>query len=425
MGGTEGFDQEGDPSSADGDTRRRDTVVPSSVEVLRTTVTRLREENDHLHQALHHRSMIEQAKGVLMGRMGIDADAAFARLRKLSQDANQRVTRIAAAIVASAEARMVTGSRPPDIGPFEWTEAAERDADVMLAGAALQQARDLDELARTLVRETARPFGVVAALVGALEPDGAVRLVAGHGYPSQVLSTWHRLPADLDIPLVAAARMGSPLFFSSREEREAAFPTTRQIPTDFHAQASLPLVAGGSIVGVIGLSWDEPFEFDDAARAGLDFVASSCTPTLVGLLHRDGDAVSAVTIDAAGARWFRAVLDSIVTPVALLEPIRDGDGRAQDFRFEYCNPATVDVLGRTGDELLGRAMVELYPDLVGAGVLEAFRRSFDEARAVRFPPTPVAHRDRDGVTRQATYEMGVSRLGDCLLLSWTAVHPTA
>jgi len=45
--------------------------------------------------------VIEQAKGILMARNGVDADKAFGMLRDHSQRSGQKLAEVAAAIVAS------------------------------------------------------------------------------------------------------------------------------------------------------------------------------------------------------------------------------------------------------------------------------------------------------------------------------------
>lgn len=58
---------------------------------------------EQLQEAIGSRSVIEQAKGVLMAREGIDADAAFGRLKHDSQHRNVKLRDIAAQIVASTQ----------------------------------------------------------------------------------------------------------------------------------------------------------------------------------------------------------------------------------------------------------------------------------------------------------------------------------
>ena len=56
---------------------------------------------NQLQEAIGSRSVIEQAKGVLMAREGIDADDAFALLRRESQNRNVKLRDLAADVVAS------------------------------------------------------------------------------------------------------------------------------------------------------------------------------------------------------------------------------------------------------------------------------------------------------------------------------------
>ncbi len=58
-------------------------------------------EYHNLQGAFGRRAVIEQAKGILMARNGIDADKAFAMLRDHSQKNGQKLADVAAAIVDS------------------------------------------------------------------------------------------------------------------------------------------------------------------------------------------------------------------------------------------------------------------------------------------------------------------------------------
>lgn len=57
---------------------------------------------DQLNQAIESRDVIGQAKGVLMEREGIDADEAFAKLRRLSQSHNMKLRDVARRVADSA-----------------------------------------------------------------------------------------------------------------------------------------------------------------------------------------------------------------------------------------------------------------------------------------------------------------------------------
>ena len=64
-----------------------------------------RQLGENLTQAMLSRAVIEQAKGILMGAGGLDADEAFTTLVDASQRENRKVRDIAAQIVTRARAR--------------------------------------------------------------------------------------------------------------------------------------------------------------------------------------------------------------------------------------------------------------------------------------------------------------------------------
>jgi GAF domain-containing protein len=61
----------------------------------------VRQLADQLSEAIRSRAGIEQAKGVLMARHGVDPDSAFALLREQSQRRNVKLRDLAAEVVAS------------------------------------------------------------------------------------------------------------------------------------------------------------------------------------------------------------------------------------------------------------------------------------------------------------------------------------
>ena len=55
---------------------------------------------EQLQWALEHRILVEQAKGVLMGREGISADAAYQRIRSVARSSRRPVAEVARTVVA-------------------------------------------------------------------------------------------------------------------------------------------------------------------------------------------------------------------------------------------------------------------------------------------------------------------------------------
>jgi GAF domain-containing protein len=54
---------------------------------------------EHMRKAMESRAVIEQAKGILMGQRGCDADEAFAILVRLSQQTNRKLREVASLLV--------------------------------------------------------------------------------------------------------------------------------------------------------------------------------------------------------------------------------------------------------------------------------------------------------------------------------------
>ncbi len=99
-------------------TAKFDVKTPREPEVrdqgVHEEVTRLREENAQLHQALQSRTVIGQATGMLMAAMGLTPDQAFALLSRMSSCENRKLRDVAATLVAAATASKAQGAAPPD-----------------------------------------------------------------------------------------------------------------------------------------------------------------------------------------------------------------------------------------------------------------------------------------------------------------------
>jgi hypothetical protein len=73
--------------------------VATSLVITARDLEAMAEEIEQLREALSSRAVIDQAKGILMARAGCDADDAFRRLVKMSNDSNVRVVEVASALV--------------------------------------------------------------------------------------------------------------------------------------------------------------------------------------------------------------------------------------------------------------------------------------------------------------------------------------
>jgi len=81
-----------------------------------STIDRLVIENENLLRKLQTLPVIEQAKGILMGRYGVSADEAFEMLRRRSQDTNTKLHLVAQSTI-SHRCRAAATDRPSCLDP--------------------------------------------------------------------------------------------------------------------------------------------------------------------------------------------------------------------------------------------------------------------------------------------------------------------
>jgi PAS domain-containing protein len=398
-------------------------------------IAQLRAERDGLRQAMRSRAVIEQAKGVLMARLGIGPDGAFDQLKELSQHTNIRLAEVAAAVVGQAapapgepvvagrrrevedtvamarvpvgRARPVQPARPPEL------EGLQSQHHLLAAqlGAAADHAEVVGYLAETQAGWP-RPR-IVMLLV--TEPDGALRLVADAGLLPEVRSQCLRIPPQLDIPLTRAVRDFAPVWLDTAEEAAAHFPALREFPGALGGRVALPLIVDGRAVGTVGLSWSTTVELPDVSRQYLVALAG-LVARAVDRIERDGPAGTPAAGSTPVTAWIDALLDVALHPTALLAPVRAG-GQVTDFVIERLNHLGRAGAERVGIRPIGTSVVELDPALAGwlvptlAEVLASgVPREFADVYVGGPDPARVAVR--------------LARMGDRVLYSWR-VHTEA
>ena len=80
----------------------QDTSPPATDRLLELA-RRLAERNRQLERALETRIVIEQAKGVLVERLGIEPQQAFELLRRAARNERRKIHELAAEVVSSRE----------------------------------------------------------------------------------------------------------------------------------------------------------------------------------------------------------------------------------------------------------------------------------------------------------------------------------
>ncbi|GAA1380108.1 SpoIIE family protein phosphatase [Catellatospora chokoriensis] len=389
-------------------------------------VQRLEAELAGLRKAMRTRGLIEQAKGLLAERFGSDPESAFARLSAMSQQRNVSVVDLAADLVGATVPDTAEAQDPP-------TAAA---APLDLPGRATPGLRTIvgldDDPARTLPQARARVLrkclaaldaapdfptladvlvtvglgdapGAVAAVFSA-EVDGAVRLVASHGWPAQVASEWQRSPSSLPTTIGAVVRTGRPLLLDGLQPHD--FVLIGPGP----ARAVYPLAVDDHMVGALSLVWGEPREFTATDRAFLDRLAAGAGRAVRRLWS------TADTTPAALPVWLATALDVLGGRGHLLTPVRGDDGSVEDFVIAAAGPA---VRASDGDTV-GRLLLDVYPRLRVNGVFDAYVELL--SGDVPFAREGVVEDAVvDGRPRRVILNRRAARVGDALLASWERI----
>lgn len=373
------------------------TARADDTSVLLAAVDRLRAEAEGLRRAMRTRGVIEQAKGMLTERLGCTPDEAFGHLVRLSQDTNRRVADIAAGLVGLAApitdlagdeslqeavdefvrpvrhppVLVAPASGPPVPAPPGGARPAplpDLAARYHLAVSALSGAETPEELARLVHEVAMAPLGVVAVVLGLLEPDGALALIGSHGVEPRRVSQWRCIPPETGVPLVSAAHGGGMVWEFDADDAAGRSPETGRIVPGRTACA-VPLRSGDRIVGAMSLGWDGPPERARAATRYVEALAGLVAGHLLRVAVVGGGEPGLVV--PGGEYWFRGVLDAMFEPVLVLSVVREGgEGTVTDLRVRYANAAAGPA------PMVGRRLTEILPGLVATGV---FARILDAA----------------------------------------------
>ena len=336
---------------------RSRTARPHSpaVEVLQ-----LSQELAGLRRAQRSRSVIEQAKGVLMTRLDCSAEQAFEQLTRISQETNTKVAEVAAGLLG------LTAPIRPGAAAEEMPALRDQDAArYHLTCAAMAAAGHGDAVAEALFSEGLHPLGAAAVMLAVRQPEGTVGLIGSHGLPRGLVSSWQRLPSGLKVGFLAAAGEGRPLWLTRDEGRRAGL----ELVGAYEYRACLPLRRGNDVFGVALVLWSEDPGLDLTARAFVAAVAAAAGRRLRQLTSPERAPVA-----APAAHWLEAVLEALPGSFALLCPVTDRSGTIVDWRFDKCSPQARDALGHTGDELVGRRLLELHPQLAGGDFLRGYEQ---------------------------------------------------
>ncbi|GAA0707683.1 SpoIIE family protein phosphatase [Dactylosporangium roseum] len=423
-------------------------------EALAALVAKLRAELTGVRTAMRNRAVIEQAKGVLVERLGITPDQGFDQLVRLSQRTNIKLIEVAAAIVGTTspdpnapdvvnliddELRQHVArrrERPPAPSPASPAPAASparrrasRTPEVealqsqhQLLSARIAAARSYDEISAVLgTAPTAWP-APSTVLLTLVDPDGAQRGVGAHGVAGEVRSRWSRIPPDPALPLVVAVQDAETLWLSADDEATRRFPVIGQQPFSGATILAAPLVAGERIIGGVLLTWAEVLPDGDELRR---YVAALLEPVARQVDALIGDEIASAWFHVEGEEsgqaapaqvWLPTVVDALHNPAALLSPVTE-DGQLVDFRVEYANGLARQIFTGARVDPDEATLLAAYPALGSATLLPEFARLLQDGQPRRLEGLRADPRT-DGVPGPQTLSVHAVRLWDRVFAVW-------
>ena len=275
----------------------------------------------------------------------------------------------------------------------ESTAARTRDAleRVRLVLHTLVATPDEADAPTLVLTQAVAGSGAATGALLRIGPEGTLEVAAAVGLAPESVA---RLAGGLvpGTPVAQAAVLREPVILSSRAEHEERFPALAGAAGPQGASATLPLVAGSLLVGLLVLGWDDERGPDQDGSTFITTVAD-----LAGLALRTGAApVPApapsgparprvpspahpgdVTVPAPATDDVRVLLSALFedAPVglALIDPA---------LRFAMVDPTLAAVNGVPVEDHLGRRVTDVLPE-IGDDAVAVLRRVLETGEPLR------------------------------------------
>ncbi|OWY66439.1 hypothetical protein B7486_36570 [cyanobacterium TDX16] len=149
--------------------------------------------------------------------------------------------------------------------------------------AALAQALTTEQVREILLHQGLAAFNATRGWIGLLHENGkTVEIVCSIGYQEAEIAPYQRVPLSTSLPFTDTIRTGEVVIARSPTEYQQLYPSLADtyIASGSQAIASLPLTIEGRTIGSLGLSFNQPRDFDVAERAFMMTLARQCAQAL-------------------------------------------------------------------------------------------------------------------------------------------------
>jgi len=160
---------------------------------------------------------------------------------------------------------------------------ASRTARLQALSGALAIASTQQEVAEAVVAHAPSVLGAAGLVIAKLVADGQqLEILSAGAMPDDARRDWTRFPVSASVPIAEVARTGEPIFLESRDAWSARYPDSGAMleAAGHHANAIVPLIAEGRVLGVFGAAFDSPRAFSDDDRTSALSVAQQCAQAL-------------------------------------------------------------------------------------------------------------------------------------------------
>ncbi|MFF7640595.1 SpoIIE family protein phosphatase [Streptomyces canus] len=404
---------------------------------LAKVVARQRAEMDRLRDQAATSAVMERAKGALMALTGCTPDAAgedllqrakaghrtlleecwitLGSLPPLGTTTKPRVgDAVPGATLSAIPAPTGPRSVPPGTAVPTGRDAGDPDDGFTALGRlgkALVHVAAPQDLADSLLEELRADVDADALLLFRSQPTGGLELIGHAGIDATLATQWARVPPLSGIAALEALRTREPRWledFATDRDRHLLIGNP---PERWLSRAWLPVPTGDEAEVCVGILRARSGPFSAPDRQLLRAVVRLCA----GWLRSFGARSEHSTAAAAAAA--QPVFDSLPGPAMLLAPLRGPSGEVDDYRIEAATEQAVDVVGRTGRQLLGRRILECFPSMADDAVWHGCLRTLTTGEP--FEGEPFAYQeDVDGVAELSTYALHAARLGGALVVTW-------
>lgn len=160
---------------------------------------------------------------------------------------------------------------------------ADRTARLQTVTAALSESLTPEQVAEVIVEQSMAALGAIAVLVVLVSSDRSeLEIVKSVGYQPDLVEAWRRFSINLDVPLAEAVRTGEPQWIETLADRMTRYPHLASIYSryDFDSWMALPLVAEGTTVGGLLLSFKELKHLSQGDREFILALSRQCAQAI-------------------------------------------------------------------------------------------------------------------------------------------------